>query len=177
MMFDVQIDGVPARFEVHRDSGRCRFRLGDQDERQAQLAEVEPGIFSVLLNGRSYEARAEPSNEQGDEHRDVHRDECAWITVRGRRFRIAITDPRRWTRSHAAALGHDREAIVASMPGKIVRILVQPGETVAAGQGVIVVEAMKMQNEMKARRAGRVTAVPVREGETVAAGAILATIE
>ena len=63
------------------------------------------------------------------------------------------------------------------MPGKIVRVLVLPGETVAAGQGVIVIEAMKMQNELKARRAGRLTAVPVREGETVAAGAILATIE
>jgi biotin carboxyl carrier protein len=165
MTFDVHIDGESARLEVHREGGRYRFRVGDQDERRAQLAEVEPGVFSVLLEGRSYEARA----ERGDE--------CAWITVRGRRFQIAITDPRRWTRSSAAALGHDRETIVASMPGKIVRVLVQPGETVAAGQGVIVIEAMKMQNEMKARRAGRVAAIPVREGETVAAGAILATIE
>jgi len=58
-----------------------------------------------------------------------------------------------------------------------VRVLVEPGDTVKAGQGVIVIEAMKMQNEMKARRGGRVAAVPVREGETVGAGAILATIE
>lgn len=165
MTFDVQIDGVPARLEVHRDGELHRYRLGDGPERRAQLAEVEPGVFSVLLDGRSYEARAEAG------------DECVWIAVRGRRFRIAITDPRRWTESSASAHGHDRETILASMPGKIVRVLVQPGETVAAGQGVIVVEAMKMQNEMKARRAGRVTAVPVREGETVAAGAILATIE
>ena len=165
MTFDIQIDGVPARLEAYRDGDLYRFRLGDQGERQAQLAEVEPGVFSVLLDGRSYEARAEYGNE------------CAWITVRGRRFRIAIADPRRWTQSNAAVHGHDRETIVASMPGKIVRVLVQPGETVAAGQGVIVIEAMKMQNEMKARRAGRLTAVPVREGETVAAGAILATIE
>lgn len=165
MTFDVQIDGVPARLEVHRDGELHRFQLGDQPELQAQLAEVEPGVFSVLMEGRSYEARAEPG------------DDCAWITVRGRRFRIAITDPRRWTESNARAHGHDRETILASMPGKIVRILVQPGETVVAGQGVIVVEAMKMQNEMKARRSGRVTVVPVRVGETVAAGAILATIE
>ena|SRR5882724_984744 len=181
MTFDLQIDGVPARLEVHRDGDLYRYRVGDQDERQAQLAEVEPGVFSVLLDGRSYEARAERRNEQGTEHRNEYGDEygdaCAWITVRGRRFRIAITDPRRWMQTSAAALGHDRETIVASMPGKIVRVLVQPGETVAAGQGVIVIEAMKMQNEMKARRAGHVTAVPVREGETVAAGAILATIE
>jgi len=165
MTFDVHIDGVPVRLEVHRDGDLYRFRLGDQEERQAQLAEVEPGVFSVLLDGRSYEARAE------------YGDECAWITVRGRRFRVAITDPRRWTQSSAALHGHDRETIVASMPGKIVRVLVLLGETVAAGQGVIVIEAMKMQNELKARRAGRLTAVPVREGETVAAGAILATIE
>lgn len=165
MTFDVQIDGVPARLEVHREGELHRFRFAGGPEREAQLAEVEPGVFSVLLDGRSYEARAEPG------------DECVWIAVRGRRFRIVITDPRRWTESSAAAHGHDRETILASMPGKIVRILVQPGETVAAGQGVIVIEAMKMQNEMKAQRAGCVTAVPVREGETVAAGAVLATIE
>jgi biotin carboxyl carrier protein len=173
MTLEVQIDGAPARLEVHREGDVFRFRLGDQNERQAQLAEVEPGVFSVLLDGRSYEAHAERS----DEYRDEHGHEFAWISVRGRRFRIAITDPRRWTQSSAAAHGHDRETIVASMPGKIVRVLVQPDETVAAGQGIIVIEAMKMQNEMKARRAGRVTVVPVREGETVAAGAILATIE
>jgi biotin carboxyl carrier protein len=177
MIFDVQIDGAPSRLEVHRDGDVFRFRLGDQDERQAQLAEVEPGVFSVLLDGRSYEAHAERSDDYRDEHGNEYGDQCAWITVRGRRFRIAITDPRRWTQSSAAAHGHDRETIVASMPGKIVRVLVQPGETVAAGQGIIVIEAMKMQNEMKAHRAGRVTAVPVREGETVAARAILATIE
>jgi len=169
MTFDVQIDGVPARLEVHRDGELHRFRFGDGPERQALLAEVEPGVFSVLLDGQSYEARTERRDEDGNE--------SAWITVRGRRFHIAINDPRRWIQSNAAVHGHDRETILASMPGKIVRILVQPGETVTAGQGVIVVEAMKMQNEMKARRAGRVTAVPVREGETVAAGAILATIE
>src|SRR5713101_1516117 len=103
MTFDVQIDGAPARLEVHRDGDLYRFRLGDQDERQAQLAEVESGVFSVLLDGRSYEARAERA--------DKDRDECAWVTVRGRRFCIAITDPRRWTQSTAAARGHDRETI------------------------------------------------------------------
>src|ERR1700675_2902424 len=103
MIFDVQIDGVPAQLEVHREGDLYRFRLGGQEERQAQLAEVEPGVFSVLLDGRSYEAHAERSTE----HRNEHGDEC-WITVRGRRFRIAITDPRRWAQSGAALHGHDR---------------------------------------------------------------------
>jgi biotin carboxyl carrier protein len=63
------------------------------------------------------------------------------------------------------------------MPGKVVRVLVAPGDTVEAGQGLLVVEAMKMQNEMKASRAGRILTVAAREGATVSAGEILATIE
>jgi biotin carboxyl carrier protein len=63
------------------------------------------------------------------------------------------------------------------MPGKIVRVLIAPGDAVETGQGLIVVEAMKMQNEMKATRAGRVLSVAVKEGTTVSAGQILATIE
>jgi len=75
------------------------------------------------------------------------------------------------------AHGHDRDSVIAPMPGKIVRVLVTPGDRVEPGQGIIVVEAMKMQNEMKSRRAGRVASIPVSVGDTVAAGAILATIE
>ena len=165
MTFDVEIDGRSARLEVHRGRDAYRFRLGDQEERLAQLAEVEPGIYSVLIGGRSYEAHVEPGED------------CAWVTLRGRRFRVAVTDPRRWLRGGPGALGHEHENIVAPMPGKIVRVLVKPGDTVAAGQGILVVEAMKMQNEMKTHRAGQVAAIPVHEGETVAAGAVLATIE
>jgi biotin carboxyl carrier protein len=163
MIFDVEIDGLSTRLEVQRDGERCRFRLGEQEERSAQLAAVEPGVYSVLLDGRSYEARAEPGED------------CAWITIRGHRFRVAITDPRRWSRTGPSLPGQDRENVIASMPGKIV--LVKPGENVTAGQGILVVEAMKMQNEMKTRRGGTVAAIAVREGETVAAGAVLVTIE
>jgi biotin carboxyl carrier protein len=165
MTLDVDIDGKAMRLELQREGDEYRFRLGDQGERQARLAEVELGVYSVLLDGHSYEARAEPG------------DGCAWITIRGRRFRVAITDPRRWTRKRTGTQGQQRENIVAPMPGKIVRVLVEMGDKVETGQGIVVVEAMKMQNEMKTRKAGRVAAVPVREGDTVVAGAILATIE
>ena len=165
MTFDVEIDGIATRLQVQRDGEHCRFRLGEQEERRAQLAAVEPGVYSVLLDGRSYEARAEPGED------------CVWITIRGSRFRVAIRDPRRWSRTGGHAPGQDRENVIASMPGKVVRVLVKPGESVAAGQGILVVEAMKMQNEMKTRRGGTVATVAVREGETVVAGAILATIE
>jgi len=165
MTFDVQIDDFSTRLQVDRDGERYRFRLDDQAEREARLVEVEPGIFSVLLEGRSYEAHAEPGND------------CAWITIRGHRFRVAITDPRRFSSRRSRSHAHEREEIIAPMPGKIVRLLVEPGQTVEPGQGVIVMEAMKMQNEMKAHRAGRVASLPVSPGDTVSAGAILATIE
>ncbi len=165
MTFDVQIDNAYTRLEVEQEGACCRFRFDDQPERLAELIEVEPGVYSVLLEGRSYEAHAETGNG------------CTWITIRGHRFRVAITDPRRWSPKRAGAHGAEREEIIAPMPGKIVRLLVEPGQAVEAGQGVVVMEAMKMQNEMKAHRAGRVAAIPVRPGETVGAGAILATIE
>jgi biotin carboxyl carrier protein len=63
------------------------------------------------------------------------------------------------------------------MPGKVVRVLVSEGGAVEAGQGIAVIEAMKMQNEMKAPKRGRIAALPVREGATVAAGEVLAVIE
>jgi biotin carboxyl carrier protein len=166
MIFHVSIDdGAATRLEVDREGDQYRFRLGDQDERLAEIKELRPGVYAVLLDGRSYDAHAERDKDG------------AWITVRGRRFHVAIADPRRWTPGGAGPHGQEFENIVAPMPGKIVRVLVEPGQAVEAGQGIVVIEAMKMQNEMKARRAGRVATVPVSRGETVAAGAILATIK
>ena len=77
----------------------------------------------------------------------------------------------------AAAGAEGVETIVSPMPGKVVRVLVAPGDAVETGQGLVVVEAMKMQNEMKAPRAGRVLSVAAKEGATVAAGETLATLE
>lgn len=165
MTFDVYIDNVLTKLEVHRGGDEYRFRLGSSEEKTAHMIQVEPGLFSVIAGGRSYEARAEAG------------DDCSWITIQGHRFRVAITDPRRWSPKRATTHGHDRENILAPMSGKIVRVLGATGDAVESGQGIVVVEAMKMQNEMKAHRSGRIVALPVREGETVSAGAILATIE
>ena len=63
------------------------------------------------------------------------------------------------------------------MPGKVVRVLVSAGDEVVAGQAILVVEAMEMQNELKAPRDGRVTAIEVRENDSVKAGAVLAIVE
>jgi biotin carboxyl carrier protein len=128
---------------------------------EGDIVETEPGAYSVLVDGRAYEARVSADA----------------IVVNGHRFAFEIADPRAWKRTGGSGGGHGRASIMAPMPGKVVRVLVTAGEQVEAGQGIVVVEAMKMQNEMKAPRAGRVVAIPVRENESVNAGAVLATIE
>lgn len=125
-----------------------------------EIIEVEPGVYSVIAGLASWEARV-ASNE---------------ITIGGHRFHFEIEDPRQWKRSSHTADSPGRTSIAAAMPGKIVRVLVAVGDEVVAGQGILVVEAMKMQNELKAQRDGRVTAIEVKENDSVNAGAILATI-
>jgi biotin carboxyl carrier protein len=118
-------------------------------------------VYSVLVDGRSYEVRVDGAN----------------ISVSQRTFRVELVDPRRWKRDRNHRQTEGVQNIAATMPGKVVRVLVSPGDQVEAGQGLIVVEAMKMQNEMKAVRAGRVVTLAAVAGATVNAGEILATIE
>lgn len=127
----------------------------------ADVFEAEPGVYSILAGGVSWEARV-----AGKE-----------ITIAGERFVFEIDDPRRWKGSTREAGSSGQASITSAMPGKIVRVLVAVGDEVVAGQGIMVVEAMKMQNELKAPRDGRVTRIEVRESESVNAGAVLATIE
>ena len=98
------------------------------------------------------------------------------VTVDGYRFEIEVRDPRRWARGSGRAEREGQETLAAPMPGKVVRVLVSPGDEVVPGQGLVVVEAMKMQNEIKASRPGRVLAIHAKEGATVAAGEALATV-
>jgi biotin carboxyl carrier protein len=130
------------------------------------LVEAEPGVYSILVDGASYEV-----------HLEAVRVEAGEVTVGNRRFAYEIEDPRQWKRSSGAAGVHGRAAILAPMPGKIVRILVEVGAEVSAGDGIVVIEAMKMQNEMKAPRAGRVAEIHGKENDSVVAGAILAIID
>jgi biotin carboxyl carrier protein len=98
--------------------------------------------------------------------------------VRGSDYDVAVSDPTRLRSGQASGAHHTGAAeIVSPMPGKIVRILVEPGTHVEAGAGVVVVEAMKMQNEMKAPKAGVVVSIKTEEGATVSAGDVLAVIE
>ena len=125
------------------------------------IVEVEPGVYSVILDGAAYEVRLGVGE----------------ISIDGHRYPFELNDPRQWKRPVSGAGVQGRAAIVAPMPGKIVRVLVAEGDPVEAVQGILVVEAMKMQNELKAPRAGRVTSIAVKAGDGVNAGAVLATVE
>jgi len=124
------------------------------------VVEVEPNVYSVLANGVSYEARI-IANE---------------VIIGGAHVELEIQDPRQWRRPPRVADSSGRASLTAAMPGKIVRVLVAVGDEVTAGQSILVIEAMKMQNELKSPRAGRVTAIEVKENDNVNAGALLATI-
>jgi biotin carboxyl carrier protein len=164
MKLDLEIDGGAGRIELLAPAPRCRFRIDDGPELCADVELAEPGVYSVLIDGRSYEARVEETPT------------ALVVVIDGRRFEIDVRDPRRFTRRGGSGGVDGVQTVAAPMPGKVVRVLASVGEEVAAGQGILVVEAMKMQNEMKAPRAGRVLTISTREGATVAAGESLATI-
>ncbi|MGA3024355.1 MAG: biotin/lipoyl-containing protein [Bryobacteraceae bacterium] len=128
------------------------------------LEEVEPGVYSALAEGRSYQLSI------------AHVQGAHTVDVRGRRLIVDATDPHRAAPRRRSA--HEgRQNVAAAMPGKVIRVLVSAGDMVEAGQGLVVVEAMKMQNEVKSPRAGRVAAVRATAGGTVAAGDVLVTID
>jgi biotin carboxyl carrier protein len=129
------------------------------------VLQVEAGVYSVLLDGASYEIRIQPSPGGLS------------ASVAGRRFNVEVRDPRDASPSSRAAIGSGRQNVTAPMPGKVVRVLVDKGDQVETSQGLVVVEAMKMQNELKASRPGRVIEIRAREGETVGAGDTLVVLE
>jgi biotin carboxyl carrier protein len=162
----VRIDGREERFEWQHESETYRFRFeSDNSEQAASVVRVEPDLYSVLTHGRSLEVRVE---------RNV---EGTFVVAAGRRYAVEALDPRRWTPASRGAHAEGRTDVMAPMPGKVVKVLVKEGDAVEAGQGIVVVEAMKMQNELKAARSGRVAALRAVEGASVVAGEILATIE
>jgi biotin carboxyl carrier protein len=88
-----------------------------------------------------------------------------------------VRDPRRLSRARSSLEVSGRQKIASPMPGKVVRVLARPGDQVSVGQGLLVVEAMKMQNEIRSPKSGRVVAVFVTEGAPVAGGETLAEVE
>ncbi len=166
MRLNVAIDGNPSPFEWTYEGDSVRFRLADGEELSGSLIEAEPGIYSILLRGHSYEVKVVPAGNG-----------AVYVDIGARHLAVEIIDPRRGATGTRGSRRDGPQNLAAPMPGRIVRVLAAEGDTVHAGHGLIVVEAMKMQNEMKSPKDGKLIKLNAREGDTVAAGDILAIIE
>ena len=133
---------------------------------EADAVEIAPHTLSILLNGQSHEIRVTPA--------------CGGklnLQTGTQEFTAEVIDPRAWSgRRHTHVEAEGRQQIVAPMPGKVVRLLVKAGDHVEAGQGLFVVEAMKMQNEIRSPKSGTVERVLAKEGQPVNAGEVLCVV-
>ena len=154
---------------IQREGDRVSAEV-DGRRYELEFRDSETTREYLLLDAtRVYDCRVEYRSDRL-ETRIVH--------VGARSYQIQIVDPKRLSRTESSDAQHQGSAeIIASMPGKVVRVLVEVGAPVEAGAGIVVVEAMKMQNEMKTPKAGTVMSLNASAGATVNAGDILAVIE
>ena len=164
MKLEIELDGKTRNVELIRIGERVQCVL-DGRPVEADVVEVSPAVYSVLIGGHSFEARVE-SAATG-----------LRVIVGRHEYAAAIRDPRQWRRHRGAtAEAQGRQQAIAPMPGKVVRMLVSAGDAVEAGQGLMVIEAMKMQNEVRSPKRGTVERLLVSEGQTINAGEVLATV-
>jgi biotin carboxyl carrier protein len=165
MVYDVTIDGKDFRLELERKESGWQCRLdGRNIEMNAVLARRD--VLSILIDGKAYEIKREHTAS------DTH------LWVGSVRYLAELRDPRSLRgRKGAGADDKGPKKILASMPGKVVRMLVDQGQPVEAGQSILVVEAMKMQNEIKSPKKGTLQKIVAIEGGNVNAGDVLAIVE
>lgn len=165
MKYEVHISGKTHIVEFERNGGNWHAKL-DGGPNVADVAETAPNVFSVLIGGRSHEVYVTPFSASQVQ-----------LQTDGHEFTGEVLDPRSWRgRRQGGAEMEGRQHIGAPMPGKVVRLLVKAGEAVEAGQGLLVVEAMKMQNEIRSPKSGTVEQVLVAEGQAVNAGEVLCVV-
>jgi len=166
MIYEVSINGTPHRVELLKGDKTWTCRV-DESEMEIDAAFTARDVLSILIGGKAFEIKREYSLN-GELH----------VVIGSERFSSEVRDPRSLKARRAAYAGTEGPAKLTSpMPGKVVRILAPENSEVEAGQGVIVVEAMKMQNELKSPKKGVVRKITVAEGTAVNAGDTLAIIE
>jgi biotin carboxyl carrier protein len=164
MIYEVNIDGKNYRLELIRSDAGWECQL---DGRKIAIDAVltRRDVLSIIVDGQAYEVKREQSAT------DMH------LWVGSRRYGVQLRDPRSLRSRASAADSHGPRKLVAPMPGKVVRVLVSEDAEVDAGQGVVVVEAMKMQNEIKSPKKGVVRKLIALAGANVNAGDVLAIVE
>jgi biotin carboxyl carrier protein len=128
---------------------------------------LEPGVMSLLITDPEAAGRQYRCVLDGD-----------GVVIDGRRYGFEVQDPRSLQGRRGAGAGTEGpRPVKAPMPGRVVRLLVAAGDEVEEGQGCVVIEAMKMQNELKSPKAGRVARVGVVVGDAVGSGDVLVVVE
>jgi biotin carboxyl carrier protein len=150
------------------EEGRIAVEIGDRVY-AFDVRETEPDSYLFFLNTNVHECRVTQQPASKDTFD---------VVIHGRSYEVTIVDPKRLRSGQNSDRHHHGVAeIRAPMPGKVVRVQVEAGAAVDKGAGVVVVEAMKMQNEMKSPRAGVLVSINVKPGDTVNAGDVLAVLE
>lgn len=145
------------------DRWACRL---DGREIPVDAVRISPDVLSLVVDGESFEVRNETAGE-GQR-----------LFIGGSRYKVSVQDPRSLrSRMRAGLADAGPQRLTASMPGTVVRVLAREGEKISAGQGIIVVEAMKMQNEIRSPKEGVLKRMLAHDGEKVNAGDVLAIVE
>jgi biotin carboxyl carrier protein len=165
MVYEVMVDGKPHRLELEKAASRWECRL-DGKPVNIDAVITRHNVLSLLVDGRAYEIKREQTAT------DLH----IWVGTTC--FAVELRDPRSLrSRNLAAEDEKGPRKIFAPMPGRIVRLLVVENSDVEAGQGIVVVEAMKMQNEIKSPKKGIVKKISATPGTAVNPGDVLAIVE
>ena len=168
MKLQAELNSEKHEIEINRE-GEIVFATIDGRKYELEASEPEPNVFLLKNEGKIYEVFVSPQQSAN---------ETLQIKVKNQSFEINLVDPKRLRGGSGETESADGVAeIKTAMPGKIVRVLVEKGAEIQKGEGVIIVEAMKMQNEMKSPRDGIVKEIRAEMGATVNAGDVLAVIE
>ncbi len=164
MKYEITVEGVTHTVEVVLQSpGRYRVGWEGEGSHEVDMIRPTPEAFHMLIDGESWETGC------------VVTPDGYMVDVRGVNVPVTVVDPRR--KSLKLGVGAQGGVVASAMPGRVVRVQVAVGDTVKKGHPVVVVEAMKMENELKSPIDGRVVEVMVSEGQTVEAHTRLVRIE
>ena len=167
MRLNAEVGGEKFSVEVRREGERVFAEVGGR-RYELEARNVGAGEYLLVREGRVYECSV--GRRTGGSP--------VTVAVGAGEYEVTLTDPKHLRGAGVAhGAGEGRAQVVAPMPGKVVRVLVEAGQQVEAGQGVVVVEAMKMQNELKSPKSGTVAELRAEPGATVNAGDVLAVIE
>ena len=168
MKLEAQIDDREQELIVRIEDERVHAEIGGRVY-DLEVRQPSPDSYLFFLGASVYECRLSER---------AAAKEVFEVDIRGRTYAVTIFDPKRLRSGQNSDRHHHGVAeIRAPMPGKVVRVQIEGGASVEKGQGLVVVEAMKMQNEMKSPRDGVVVSINVKAGDTVNAGDVLAVVE